>query len=225
MGSVFARGCCVSEPARGMLSFALFTGDATGPHVMDVKLVVTNHSQKMPQVIRLRSDDTIVGRQQGCDLRIPAPDVSRRHCRLSIRGDCLVVEDLASANGSFVNGARIQSEEIVRPGDLLGIGPVTFRVEYALSAAALQQMVPEAPVAEIAEEEVLASDEVEVVRLGGSDPPSSNEHHGTVVDASSGDGGDIPLAKEDGDQTVNLEDMAWKPPADVRDILSRLGEE
>src|SRR5205807_2109285 len=96
---------------------------------------------KAAQVIRLQSEETIIGRQQGCDLRIPSSLVSRRHCRLSFRDDCLMLEDLASSNGSFVNGAAVKGQEVVRPGDLVRIGPVTFRVEYQLSSAAIQNLM------------------------------------------------------------------------------------
>ena len=51
----------------------------------------------------LRSEETIVGRQRGCDLRIPSPLVSRRHCRLSFRDGCLILEDLASVRATIEN--------------------------------------------------------------------------------------------------------------------------
>jgi pSer/pThr/pTyr-binding forkhead associated (FHA) protein len=43
------------------------------------------------------------------------------------------VEDLQSANGTFINGTQIHGLEIVRPGDRLGLGPVTFVVEYEMT--------------------------------------------------------------------------------------------
>src|SRR5207247_3921550 len=92
-------------------------------------LVVPNGRNKA-QVMRLRSEEPIIGRQRGCDLRIPAADVSRRHCRLSVREGAVVLEDLASANGSWLNGVAVIGQEIVRSGDELQVGPVTFRVEY-----------------------------------------------------------------------------------------------
>src|SRR6185295_18659310 len=99
---------------------------------MDVTLVTVEGSKKL-QSIKLRSEDTIIGRREGCDLRIPAPAVSRRHCRLSFQDDLLTVEDLGSANGTYVNGQSIDQPMIVRPRDRLTIGPVTFLVEYPLT--------------------------------------------------------------------------------------------
>jgi predicted component of type VI protein secretion system len=54
--------------------------------------------------------------------------VSRRHCEVAIDSDDeLVVKDLKSSNGTFVNGERVARRELV-PGDLLAIGPVVFVV-------------------------------------------------------------------------------------------------
>jgi predicted component of type VI protein secretion system len=194
---------------------------------MDVKLVITSGAKKR-QAIRLRSEETIVGRQHGCDLRIPSPDISRRHCRLSMRADCLVVEDLASSNGSYVNGVRIQGEELLRPGDLLAVGPVTFRVEYALTTSALQQLLPEPPVVPaIIEDADVLSDEIEVVRLVEDNAPPRKPHQPAVVDALPADEEDIPVAAEEDQKTVNLDDLAWKAPdnANIHDLLSQLGDE
>jgi predicted component of type VI protein secretion system len=111
---------------------------------MDVHLVVVKGSRQA-QTIRLRSEETIVGRRSGCDLRIPAASVSRRHCRLSFRDNVLMVEDLDSANGTFVNGARAKDMMIVLPGDHLDIGPISFRVEYGPAFKAAPPAQPPAP--------------------------------------------------------------------------------
>lgn len=67
----------------------------------------------------------VIGRDEGARLRIPLPSVSRKHCELSIDDDELVVKDLGSANGTYVNGARVKDREL-SPGDLLTVGGVVF---------------------------------------------------------------------------------------------------
>src|SRR5437870_8147434 len=89
---------------------------------MDVKLVI-ERGAKNKQTLQLRSEETIVGRRDGCDLRIPSAAVSRRHCRLSFHDEFLVVEDLDSANGTYLNGERVTKPRKVKPGDRLEIGP------------------------------------------------------------------------------------------------------
>lgn len=99
---------------------------------MKAALVVKKGSSKA-QVIELRNLITLVGRMQGCDLRIPAKAVSRHHCKLRLKYDYVTVEDLDSANGTFVNGTRVEGKQTLRPGDQLQIGPVVFEVKYNLS--------------------------------------------------------------------------------------------
>ncbi|MCI0463684.1 MAG: FHA domain-containing protein [Gemmataceae bacterium] len=107
---------------------------------MEAKLVVVKGSRQA-QAIPLRGPEMIVGRQKGCGLRIPSAEVSRRHARLYFQDDYLTIEDLNSANGCFLNGSRVRGVEILRPGDQLEIGPVTFQVEYQLTPRAINALL------------------------------------------------------------------------------------
>jgi pSer/pThr/pTyr-binding forkhead associated (FHA) protein len=78
--------------------------------------------------VELSDPDMVVGRHSGADLRLPLPDVSRRHCRFSFREGQWWLYDLNSLNGVFVNGERIEHAP-VRPGDTVRIGGFTFTVE------------------------------------------------------------------------------------------------
>ena len=49
-----------------------------------------------------------LGRTQPAEIVLPDTEVSRTHCRLVIQGDEVIVSDLKSTNGTFVDGARIQ---------------------------------------------------------------------------------------------------------------------
>jgi pSer/pThr/pTyr-binding forkhead associated (FHA) protein len=65
-----------------------------------------------------------VGRATGADFIVDAPLVSRVHCRLTALPDGgLEVHDLDSTNGTFLNGARVQTAR-VSPGDRIGVGRV-----------------------------------------------------------------------------------------------------
>jgi predicted component of type VI protein secretion system len=72
--------------------------------------------------------EIIIGRDEGAKLRIPIAAVSRKHCQLIIEDDELVVRDLGSANGTYVNGVRTKEREL-SPGDLLTIGGIVFVVK------------------------------------------------------------------------------------------------
>lgn len=68
-------------------------------------------------------DEThVVGRDGSCDTVLEGTQLSRRHAKLSPCLGGFVVEDLRSKNGTFVNGARVSSETIVKPGDVLRLG-------------------------------------------------------------------------------------------------------
>jgi EAL domain-containing protein (putative c-di-GMP-specific phosphodiesterase class I) len=70
----------------------------------------------------------IVGRKPEASLSIPSPTVSREHAELTVVEDGLLLRDLGSTNGTFVNGTRIQEPCTVNHGDLLQFGQRVFRV-------------------------------------------------------------------------------------------------
>ncbi len=69
----------------------------------------------------------VVGRAAGCDIVLLDPTVSRRHAELGCGKDEVAVRDLGSANGVFVNGEKVE-EAVVRAGDEVAFGAVTFRL-------------------------------------------------------------------------------------------------
>ena len=94
---------------------------------MDIKLVMFKPDGQRKD-IPLTNAQTIVGRGEKCELRVPLLSVSRRHCELSIDGEFLQVKDLGSSNGTYVNNKRVNEADL-QPGDRLAIGPVVFTVQ------------------------------------------------------------------------------------------------
>jgi predicted component of type VI protein secretion system len=76
----------------------------------------------------LTSNVVIIGRRHDCDLQIPLPTVSRRHCQITQNGQALKIRDLGSKAGTFVNDKRIgaDGEGRLKPGDYIRIGPLVF---------------------------------------------------------------------------------------------------
>ncbi len=70
---------------------------------------------------------TIVGRAPECQLRLEEASLSRKHARLIPTEDGVIVEDLGSTNGSFLNGERVQ-RAIAKPGDEIGFDTLRFRL-------------------------------------------------------------------------------------------------
>ena len=94
---------------------------------LSAKLVVIGGEVKSAE-INLRLPTTI-GRGRGATIMLPHPLVSRQHCELFESGGRLMVRDLGSLNGTFINNQRI-TESVIEPGELLTVGAVTFRAVY-----------------------------------------------------------------------------------------------
>ena len=73
-----------------------------------------------------------VGRAPLADFKLDAALVSRVHCRITAEPEMLNVEDLASTNGTFVNGRRIDTGPLTS-GDRLRIGRVELTVEQVVN--------------------------------------------------------------------------------------------
>jgi pSer/pThr/pTyr-binding forkhead associated (FHA) protein len=75
----------------------------------------------------------MIGRDSDCDVILPTPRLSRRHCRiLPVAQGFLSValEDLGSSNGTLVNGVRVPArvQRLLRDGDVIEVGGVALAV-------------------------------------------------------------------------------------------------
>ena len=94
---------------------------------MTVTLVTFGKDGK-PRKFDLTRETTIVGRKSDANLRIPLADVSRTHCELALENGHVLVRDLDSSNGTFVNGEQVDESKL-QAGDELRLGPVVFFVQ------------------------------------------------------------------------------------------------
>jgi len=123
-------------------------------------------------LITLRTGKLYLGRSPECELAISDPAVSRRHARLWVNATHIVIEDLGSQNGVYVNGSRIQGPRELRAGDVLRI--CTHELELVQT-----QVPPEPPPEEVNRYRITAdtmtgADKntlVEEVSVGMSRPP------------------------------------------------------
>ena len=78
--------------------------------------------------IKISVPEFIIGRGEQAHLR-PASDlVSRKHCAVKLRDGKVVIEDLGSRNGTFINGKTIEQPHVVQIGDVLRVGRLQFEV-------------------------------------------------------------------------------------------------
>jgi hypothetical protein len=71
--------------------------------------------------LKVKKVTNVVGREGTCDVYVESNQVSRRHCLLQVTERGLLVKDLESTNGTFVNGIPI-TDGYINEGDRIGLG-------------------------------------------------------------------------------------------------------
>jgi pSer/pThr/pTyr-binding forkhead associated (FHA) protein len=88
----------------------------------------------------LKVDKTTIGRVEDNTFPIAEPSVSSHHCEILLRGSEVVVRDLNSTNGTFVNGEKV-TETVIKPGQILRLGQIEMRLETDAPAAPTKKPV------------------------------------------------------------------------------------
>lgn len=73
----------------------------------------------------------VVGSNSSCDVVVAVKTVSGQHCRLSTWGQQVLIEDLGSSNGTYVNGERIKHPQLISTGDEVRLGK-TVKLEWPI---------------------------------------------------------------------------------------------
>jgi uncharacterized RDD family membrane protein YckC len=93
-----------------------------------------------PAGLRLQLDETafaldreklVIGRSRSCDIRLREDTVSRLHAAFVLRDGVMVLEDLGSSNGTFLNGERVLAPCVVAAGDAVRFGALRGSIEPA----------------------------------------------------------------------------------------------
>jgi pSer/pThr/pTyr-binding forkhead associated (FHA) protein len=82
----------------------------------------------------LKVDKTTIGRVEDNTFQIAEPSVSSHHCEVLLRGSDVVVRDLNSTNGTYINGEKV-TESVIKPGQILRLGQIEMRLETDAPAA------------------------------------------------------------------------------------------
>jgi pSer/pThr/pTyr-binding forkhead associated (FHA) protein len=86
-------------------------------------------------VLEVHRPDVVVGRHSAADVRLPLPDISRRHCRFFRAEGRWEVVDLDSLNGVWVNDVAVE-HVVLNHGDRIRLGGFTFVVDLSRPAGA-----------------------------------------------------------------------------------------
>ena len=79
--------------------------------------------------IELKVDKTTVGRVDDNTFPLAQGSVSSHHAEILLRGNEVVVKDLNSTNGTFINGQQVTGEAVLKPGQTLRLGQVEMRLD------------------------------------------------------------------------------------------------
>jgi len=91
-------------------------------------LSITSLAASLSPSERFTKSEIILGREPGCDFLLDDQTVSSRHARLSYRQSQWWVEDMASTNGTYLNGEIVTAPVVITQGDELRLGQVGVRL-------------------------------------------------------------------------------------------------
>ncbi|MEX0702076.1 MAG: response regulator [Planctomycetales bacterium] len=92
------------------------------------RVLVIRSGRNKGQKLLLPGREVTIGRGKTCVLSIDVDGVEERHCTLRPTAEGIVVRDLETRIGTFVNGQRVTAETVLEPGDLLEIGPLQLQL-------------------------------------------------------------------------------------------------
>jgi pSer/pThr/pTyr-binding forkhead associated (FHA) protein len=96
---------------------------------MSIRLLEPGQGGERVREIAIGRDEFLIGRGGDCDLRVHDNAISRHHCLIRLREQEVTITDLGSANGTFVNGARVLSQIALHTRDEIQIGPSLYLVD------------------------------------------------------------------------------------------------
>ena len=104
-------------------------------HILEVK-----SGKYKGKRLKLTDKEVLIGRDEDCGIRIGSSEVSRHHCALVPRDAGVLVRDIESRNGTFIDGVPIHGEQLLMPGATLTVGPMTFQLVSATAPAVPQSV-------------------------------------------------------------------------------------
>jgi predicted component of type VI protein secretion system len=110
----------------------------------DISRLVMTQGPQPGQTFALDQDLLTLGRDPNNVIVINDPQVSRQHARITHQGGRIVLEDIGSTNGTFVNGMRLTNPHALANGDVVGLGDVVTLTYYGASPAVTEPLADRA---------------------------------------------------------------------------------
>jgi hypothetical protein len=134
------RGAGAGRAGGVPIKGEVIPGDATGLHSASTlgSVDVGNHAPRLvverapghdPGMIYDLDGDIVLGRGERAEIRLEDPFASSRHTRVYKQGNIVVIEDLGSTNGTYLNEELLETSRPLHPGDRVRIGDSEFTFE------------------------------------------------------------------------------------------------
>ena len=95
---------------------------------MKISLMVLSAGSAAGKALPITVSQFIIGRDPECNLRPASAMISKRHCAVLVKNGRVFLRDFGSTNGTFVNENQVSGEIPLNDGDLLKVGPLSFKV-------------------------------------------------------------------------------------------------
>lgn len=102
---------------------------SSSPPQHTLRVLEGDHTDRL---VSLEAGESVAGRGGACQVPLADAGVSRAHAAFSVSGDEVLLSDLGSRNGTYVNGTLITAKVRLQPGDVLTLGSV--RLRYAIES-------------------------------------------------------------------------------------------
>ncbi len=126
-GGVPIKGEAIPGDATGLYSASTLGGADVAQRAP--KLVVERAPGHDPGMIYDLDGDIVLGRGERAEIRLEDPFASSRHARVFEQGNIVVIEDLGSTNGTYLNEELLETPRPLHPGDRVRIGDSEFTFE------------------------------------------------------------------------------------------------
>lgn len=126
---------------------------------MPLTVVVRSGDVSSPPSVTFDAPRIVIGRGDGCEVRLPDPSVSHRHASIRVEGTNYVLYDESSTNGTFANGARLEkgAPHVLESGTLVRVGRVWLEIKIEQTIATANPAVATKEIALALVSEALAA--------------------------------------------------------------------
>lgn len=131
---------------------------------MKISLMVLSSGKAAGKALPINVAQFIIGRDPECNLRPASAMISKRHCAVITKNDQVFLRDFDSTNGTFVNETPLKGEVALKDGDVIKVGPLSFKVVIEGQPAPAKQApvpapkaVPQPVIADISDDDAAAA--------------------------------------------------------------------